>query len=419
MGFSMRHILALTVCAGLLLSSGGRAQSAAPEPGALQGVRAVWVLRTSLRSAASVRTMVKAASDAGFNTLLLQVRGRGEAYYRSRIDPRAADLPADFDPLALAVELAHEAGLSVHAWVNVNLVASAVNLPRSPTHVVRRHPEWLMVPRALTRDLARTKPAAQGYLTTLAGWTRRQSDTVEGLYLSPLTREARDYSVSVIREIVDAYAIDGVHLDYIRYPGDGFDFSPAALAEFRASRLPETDSAERDRLDAAARRDASAWTTYLPESWAAFRRDRLTALVEGIVAAVSDARPAIPVTAAVVPDEADARARKGQDWVGWARDGLIDAVCPMAYTTDRTLFAQQVAGVRTAVDDVPVWAGIGAYRLTAAQTAAHVRLARGAGAVGIALFSYDSVAASRDGGARYFAELRPALIEGDTQAVAR
>jgi uncharacterized lipoprotein YddW (UPF0748 family) len=276
-----------------------------------------------------------------------------------------------------------------------------------------------MVPRALTRDLVRTKPAAQGYLTTLARWTRRQSDTVEGLYLSPLTREARDYSVSVIREIVDAYAVDGVHLDYIRYPGDGFDFSPAALAEFRASRLPETDPAGRERLDAAARRDPSAWTTYLPESWAAFRRDRLTALVEGIVAAVSDARPAIPVTAAVVPDEADARARKGQDWVGWARDGLIDAVCPMAYTTDRTLFAQQVAGVRTAVEGVPVWAGIGAYRLTAAQTAAHVRLARGAGAAGIALFSYDSVAASRDGGARYFAELRPALIEGDTQAVAR
>jgi hypothetical protein len=54
MGFSMRHILALTVCAGLLLPTGGRAQSAAPEPGALQGVRAVWVLRTSLRSAASV-----------------------------------------------------------------------------------------------------------------------------------------------------------------------------------------------------------------------------------------------------------------------------------------------------------------------------------------------------------------------------
>jgi uncharacterized lipoprotein YddW (UPF0748 family) len=137
------------------------------------------------------------------------------------------------------------------------------------------------------------------------------------------------------------------------------------------------------------------------------------------VAAVAEVGPAIPVTAAVVPDEEEARLRKGQDWSLWARTGLLDAVCPMAYATDRATFAQQVTGVREAVGDVPVWAGIGAYRLSAAQTAAHVRVARSAGAAGVAVFSYDSVAARRDGGARYFAELRPALLTYGTQAAAR
>jgi hypothetical protein len=43
------------------------------------------------------------AQGAGFNTLIVQVRGRGDAYYRSRWEPRAIELkdqPAEFDPLA-------------------------------------------------------------------------------------------------------------------------------------------------------------------------------------------------------------------------------------------------------------------------------------------------------------------------------
>jgi uncharacterized lipoprotein YddW (UPF0748 family) len=99
------------------------------------------VLRSSLGSEKSVRQMVDTAKRAGFNTLLVQVRGRGDAYYNSRIEPRATELeddPGNFDPLALTLRLAHEQGLRVHAWFNVDLVSSASLLPRSaPAH---RHP---------------------------------------------------------------------------------------------------------------------------------------------------------------------------------------------------------------------------------------------------------------------------------------
>ena len=75
----------------------------------------------------SITAMVRLAAGSGFNTLLVQVRGRGDAYYASRLEPRAEALTgqaAGFDPLALTVSLAHERGLRVHAWVNVNLVSS-------------------------------------------------------------------------------------------------------------------------------------------------------------------------------------------------------------------------------------------------------------------------------------------------------
>src|SRR5687767_8787758 len=64
-------------------------------------VRALWVVRTTLSSPQGIRTMVREAAAAGFNTLMVQVRGRGDAFYSSTIEPRAEALAGespDFDP---------------------------------------------------------------------------------------------------------------------------------------------------------------------------------------------------------------------------------------------------------------------------------------------------------------------------------
>ena len=77
-------------------------------------VRALWVVRTSLTSPDAIKQMVKRAVDGGFNTLIVQVRGRGDAYYHSRWEPRAETLAqqdSSFDPLELVINQAHEAGL--------------------------------------------------------------------------------------------------------------------------------------------------------------------------------------------------------------------------------------------------------------------------------------------------------------------
>jgi hypothetical protein len=66
----------------------------------------------------------------------------------------------------------------------------------------------------------------------------------------------------------------------------------------------------------------------------------------------------------------------------------------MAYTASLPVFNRQVAAARLAAAPRPVWAGIGAYRLTAAQTIDHIAGARSAGAAGVVLFSYDSIVES-------------------------
>ena len=358
--------------------------------------RALWVTRQTLTSPEAVADMVRAAASGGFNTLLVQVRGRGDAYYRGGLEPRAADLASrpDFDPLAETIQRAKAAGLQVHAWVAVNLVASAVDLPRAPQHIVNQHPEWLMVPRSLASELRGVDVRSREYVSRLARWTRTRPTEVEGLYASPLHPDAVSHAVSVVREIVAQYAIDGVHLDYVRFPNDEFDYSRGALEAFKAHIRPQMTDADRRRLDARAATDPMAYPAFFPEGWISFRQSRLTTMVTRVRDVIKGIKPQVLLSAAVFPDEAQARERKLQDWRRWLDQSLLDAVCPMAYTEQLPVFEQQISAARDAAHGVQVWAGIGAYRLSTTATLSHIAAARRHNASGVVLFSYDALTAA-------------------------
>jgi uncharacterized lipoprotein YddW (UPF0748 family) len=392
------------------------------EPPAIE-VRALWVLRTSLITPDRIATLVESAREHGFNTLLVQVRGRGDAYYRGGLEPVATDLrrqPNDFDPLAAVLSAGHAAGLRVHAWVNVNLVSSAVELPGARDHIVSRRPDWLMIPRELAQELSRIEPDSPAYVGKLARWTRSRSEEVEGLYATPILPDAASHTEAVVRDLVRRYDVDGVHLDYARYPDERFDYSRGAIAAFRAFVRPRLDAATRRELDARYADDALAYPDALEAEWQAFRVERMTALVGRLAAAVRQARPGTLVTAATVPDPREAIDRRLQDWHGWLEAGAIDAVCPMAYAPEPPRFAEQVAAAREAAGGRAVWAGIGAYRLTATQTVENIRTARRLGAAGIVLFSYDSLTDARQAAPDYLAAVgRGAFADGAASAGSR
>ena len=191
----------------------------------------------------------------------------------------------------------------------------------------------------------------------------------------------------------DLYPVDGVHLDYVRYPGEAFDYSRVAVAAFRAAVAGELPSPERARLDAQQAIDPVAYPDALPASWDRFRRERLTALVARLAATAKTHRPRALVTAAVLPDPDEADRVKLQPWRAWAEQGLLDAVCPMAYAPEPDRFAGQLRAARAGAAGRPVWAGIGAWRLDPGRAVDHIRLAREAGADGVVLFSYDRLVA--------------------------
>jgi uncharacterized lipoprotein YddW (UPF0748 family) len=199
----------------------------------------------------------------------------------------------------------------------------------------------------------------------------------------------QEHLYSVWMDLTENYTLDGLHFDYIRYPNAGFDYSRSALDRFREWVTPRVSPARRNGLDAALRQDPLAYVDSLPGPWAEFRRAQITGLVERIYFGVKNRRPDLMVSAAVFANADDAYESRFQDWRGWLEDGILDAVAPMAYTSDNDAFESQIQAAIAAAGRDRVWAGVGIYQNTYRGTLDKIEIARGLGTRGVVLFSYD------------------------------
>jgi uncharacterized lipoprotein YddW (UPF0748 family) len=279
-------------------------------------IRALWVVRDALTSPRDVDRCVDFAVLARFQMIFVQVRGRGDAYYRSAHEPPGDQLRYtldDFDPLQYLLTRAHDAGLSVHAWCNIFYVWSSEDLPVPQGHVVLSHPEWLLTTAGGERMDER--PVDE--------W---KAAGIEGYFLSPFSVEARAYTADVIGDLVDKYPVDGIHLDYIRFPGAGYGFDPETRTRFALEWGVDPAALNADPAGVAAVMGQAAYAV-MDSVWL----DRRAAAVDSMVLAIRETIGTLPLSAAVVPDAPVARAEKGQDWVSWVRRRWVDFVVPMAY----------------------------------------------------------------------------------------
>ena len=106
--------------------------------------RYLWVVRNSITTKADIENMIEFATLNRFNNLLVQVRGRGDAYYESNLVPKSNLIKdVDFDPLAYLIPLAKEKGIRVHAWVNTYLLWSSRVMPVQKNHILKTNPDWI------------------------------------------------------------------------------------------------------------------------------------------------------------------------------------------------------------------------------------------------------------------------------------
>jgi len=347
-------------------------------------LRAAWVVRYALASREEIDRAVDYAVRARFHLLFVQVRGRADAYYRSELEPAARGLqqPTEiFDPLRYFVERAHEAGIAVHAWINVFYVWSDHENAPPDGHITRTHPDWLVT----TRDGVRMDELP------VSVWTQRG---LEGYFASPGNPEVRRHIVGVARDLATRYPIDGIHLDYVRYPGIDFDYSPAQRTAFalRYGVDPVPSRSGDVRGDAQHTRDeelmgagASALIDSLHTLW---RTTQVDALIDSIRVVTEG----LALSAAVVPDPENARIIKGQNWVGWIQRRVVDFVVPMAYTFEPAELVPYVQRMRRTVGEGYFLMGLPVYDGREKYLGYSVSLLRREGILGYSLFSYNELA---------------------------
>jgi uncharacterized lipoprotein YddW (UPF0748 family) len=354
--------------------------------------RAIWVVRWDATDPEQIRRVVEYAKDSNFNMLVVQVRGRGDAYYKSSFEPRAEALegqPEDFDPLACYIEECRKAGIQIHAWLNTHYTWGSGDLPKSPDHIVNKHPDWLM----------RT---SENKVTLVPGG---QS---EGAYTCPSNPEVKEHVRNCFLDVVRNYDVDGVNFDFVRYPSTDYCFCDGCLGRFREwtdKELPPeriaTLSASKDRL---------TYVQAFPRKWDDFRRKQITDLVGQVYRRAHEIKPGIVVSADVFPSYDDAYNHRFQDWKLWLDMGIIDVLMPMAYATQTDVFAEHIKDAVDNSNGRPVYAGIGQWQITAESCIEKIRKARELGAQGISLFSYGS--ATKDGTSdEYLKQLKDAVLQ--------
>jgi uncharacterized lipoprotein YddW (UPF0748 family) len=353
--------------------------------------RALWVVRHDLADPKHLADAMDWAAATGFTDLLVQVRGRGDAYYRSDLVPRAEDLrggdPAR-DPLAEAIALGRARGLRVHAWINVSLAWSGPRSPRSPEHVARAHRDWFV--------WIQTGGQAPRNSFDLR---KRELDAmeIEGHFLIPGHPAADAHLEAVVRELVGRYPLlDGIHFDYARLPRAVKSLDPESRAAFRARYGVDPGGLSAQRFAAG---------DTLAIAWYRFHEEGVTVLVARLAAAARAAHPGITVSAAVHPNPAAARRERAQDWDRWLADGTIDVAVPMCYAADQAVARADLRMARAATSG-RLWAGLGLYNKSLAEALAGAALARELGYEGVALFSHT---AAREKGPRAKTAIAAAL----------
>ena len=361
----------LWVCCLLMLP--GQAQELPPETAAK--IRGLWIVRHNMNSPEAIERFLKFAEQYRFTDLFVQVRGRGDAYYESHFEPTAEGVNPGFDPLSYLLLRNESYRFRIHAWVNIFYFWSSPKLPADRNHLIYQKPDWLVYP--LQYD------SSGGDSASLS--SRRNA---EGLYHSPLNKEVQAHLLNVVHDILANYKVDGIHLDYIRFPGIGYDYQPDARKAFREKYLLDPLDFQKDPDAFVSNFGINGYELFYSR-WAQFLRDGLSEFVETLAYQVHYDYPRVVISAAVKPDLTQAHWEFYQEWDRWLTRGWLDWAIPMNYTADPALFRKRTERMLAGCDPARLLMGISLYNQSPEAALQKILAIENDPIVGYVLFSYD------------------------------
>lgn len=247
------------------------------------------------RNAAEIDQLIADAHYCRANTIVIEVRRRGDTIYPS-IEPTCSGFSPSFDALADLIQKAHNTSprLDVQAWF-VMMPVESDPATTDPNHPYNKYPQYL------------TK--------TDTGETSIAGD----FWWDPGHPGAEQYLCNLVMDVVNRYDVDGINFDYIRFGYYNAGYNDTSVARFNS-------------FSSRYGGDFNTW-----------RREQLTNLVRKIYANAIAVKPNLKVTADCVcgtpapgnlaefQSSSQAYTKYYQNWPGWMQEGILDMSITMAY----------------------------------------------------------------------------------------
>lgn len=264
--------------------------------------RAIWH-RPYERTEQEVLQTIQQISDLNLNIIHLETWYSGHFVGHSN-NPLVRSTNREFDVLEAFCRLGHKAGIEIHAWVENFFIGTEPDLYDSDNPLTQYFMEKILINKK----------------------GEKYCDTVNGkfIFLNPADRECRDFVIDFYKEMIEKYDIDGLHLDYIRFPEpngeNDFGYNENIVRGFK------------DRLE----RDVDIYNLNYAENkeWNKYRQEIINSFVEEVYRTVKSIRKEIWVSCACFADLESAPERIYQDVKSWVDGGYIDEVVSMSYTID-------------------------------------------------------------------------------------
>ncbi len=336
-------------------------------------VRGMWLDRGTIVKAKSEADLVKVfdrMAIAGINTVFFETVNSGYTIYPSEIAPKQNPLVKGWDPLKVAVKLAHERGMELHAWVwtfaAVNQRHNIIlNQPRNYLGpVLSKHPDW-----GITDHEGSNFHYSSGKV-----------------FFDPANPDVRSYLSSLIAEIAIDYEVDGIHLDYIRYPFQSptgkitYGYGIAAREQFKAK-----TGIDPIQLDP----NHPLWS-----QWTEFRIEQVDSFVASVSQNLKQLRPNLTLSTAVFPMPQRERLSKiQQHWEKWVGKEWIDMLVPMTYANNTEHLQTLASPLLSEFDHGKALLLPGIRLLNISEIAAldQMQLLRGMSTEGYALFAAENL----------------------------
>ena len=236
----------------------------------------------------------------GFTDIVVNLAWGGYVYYSSKVLPQAE--AARGDALAQCQAACRKYGIKMHVWKVCWKMGRAVS------------PAFMQA----AKDAGRVQRTGQGEF--------------DDLWNCPSAPHNQQLEIDAMTELALEKKVDGIHFDYIRYPGPSCCFCDGCRRRFEAILGRPVSNWPKDvQTDDAV---ASAWRS--------FRCANISHVVKTVHDRVRAARSNVEISAAVFRDPTRDPETVGQEWTRWCAEGWLDFVCPMDYMTSPRRYAERI-----------------------------------------------------------------------------